>query len=1071
MNRDLVTLQLHIQLGSTFQSIVIASAYCAGDEPTPSDSLVRLAEYCSAKRLPLLLGCDANAHHDVWGSTDTNSRGESFLEFILKYNLEIMNVGNTPTFVTRARQEVLDITLASPSLCNYIRAWQVSPEPSLSDHRIISFDIEDVGSHSEEKRNPRRTDWTLYREHLCGSLSLISTVAKNTDELDRAVERVNESILEAFQESCPLRKRQAVMSTPWWSRELDRLRKLTRRSFNRAKRDGSWEEYRETLNLYNKEIRKAKRGSFRKFCAEISSIPVGARVYRAMANSGTLGASSLRKQDGSYTYCEPERLKLLLETHFPGCTLVGVDEEPPAWKPQRMDWKTAGEICSPRKLEWAIASFDPFKSPGEDRILPAFLKEGVKELLPHLVRICRASLAFGYIPQAWRTARVVFIPKAGKKDMANPRSFRPISLTSFMLKAMEKTVDNHVRTEILVKRPLHPCQHAYRAGRSTDTALYQLSNLLRDAAECKDTALAVFMDIEGCFDNTSHEAIVRALMTRGVAGTVTRWIQAALMSRTAEAQGISVKTTRGCPQGGVLSPLLWSLVVDELLQILTDEGIMCVGYADDVVVVVRGRCDSTLCELLQHALRLIGDWCGTVGLRLNATKTCVVPFTRRRKTNFKQVTINGTPIEWKREVKYLGVTLDSHLNFNQHVAEVTTKATRAMLLCRRLAGKSWGCSPKIMRQLYLTMVRPIILYGCAVWAGGSITETRRNILTKVQRLACVSITGARRSCPTAAMEVILDLPPLHIAVVTSARLAILRIASSSVTRSGRAKERDSSSLATCAYALELPRDRVPPVFCPERRFEVVLSNKRDFCETTVSLKDHTIKWYTDGSKISCGTGAGVYGPRTKYHVAMGKNATIYQAELFALDQCLQMNLDRNYRSRDIAIMSDSQAALRSLTSFVITSKMALECRTKLNELSRLNKVTLVWVPGHIGISGNEAADQLAKRGASSPFIGPEPFCGVGGNFVSGLIKDQAYRDAQEQWDALPGLRQSKALLGNYQKKRSRRLLNLSRGKLRIATGFLSEHCNLRGRMQKLGLADCAMLLRRTPFTSCLTVKL
>jgi len=124
---------------------VVASAYFA------------LADHCTRMHSPIIIGCDANAHHVIWGSSDVNQRGESLLEFILNNNLEILNVVNVPTFVTRVRSEVLDITLSSRSVASHINDWHVSPEESMSDHRIIRFNIGLNLEYSERKRNPRNT--------------------------------------------------------------------------------------------------------------------------------------------------------------------------------------------------------------------------------------------------------------------------------------------------------------------------------------------------------------------------------------------------------------------------------------------------------------------------------------------------------------------------------------------------------------------------------------------------------------------------------------------------------------------------------------------------------------------------------------------------------------------------------------------------------------------------------------------------------------------------------------------------------------------------------------------------
>jgi hypothetical protein len=80
----------------------------------------------------------------------------------------------------------------------------------------------------------------------------------------------------------------------------------------------------------------------------------------------------------------------------------------------------------------------------------------------------------GYVPAIWHQVKVVFIPKPGKNSYTGPRDFRPISLTSFLLKTLERLVDRYTRDAALVVTPLHPNQQAYQAGKSIETALHQL---------------------------------------------------------------------------------------------------------------------------------------------------------------------------------------------------------------------------------------------------------------------------------------------------------------------------------------------------------------------------------------------------------------------------------------------------------------------------------------------------------------------------------------------------------------------------------------------------------------------
>lgn len=87
-------------------------------------------QFCAENKLQAVLGLDCNAHHEIWDGTDTNKKGEWHLEFILNYNLDILNVGNEPTFITSNRWEVIDITIATSLISKNIKKWNVESRPS-----------------------------------------------------------------------------------------------------------------------------------------------------------------------------------------------------------------------------------------------------------------------------------------------------------------------------------------------------------------------------------------------------------------------------------------------------------------------------------------------------------------------------------------------------------------------------------------------------------------------------------------------------------------------------------------------------------------------------------------------------------------------------------------------------------------------------------------------------------------------------------------------------------------------------------------------------------------------------
>ncbi|XP_044573423.1 uncharacterized protein LOC123257665, partial [Drosophila ananassae] len=316
----------------------ICSAYMGHDHlgPPPHSLLRRLVEDSERKDIDLIIGCDANAHHNQWGSTDTNERGESIFDFILSSKLLVGNRGSEPTFVVKNRREVLDVTLFSHSLADAITSWRVLDKHSFSDHRYIEIVV----------------------------------------------------------------------------------------NFTRAQ--------------YNKELRKAKRVAWANFCTNIQETSEAARLRKILSTTAPI-AGYIKNTEGCWTTSSLETLETLINAHFPGCSSEGTTQVMRSQGHQG----SLNYLLSDRNLKWAIDSFKPFKSPGPDGILPAQLSRAGINLRKWIKKIFSTVFTTGMIPKAWLCTKVVFIPKAGKPSHCTPKDFRPISLSSFFLKTMERLLSLH----------------------------------------------------------------------------------------------------------------------------------------------------------------------------------------------------------------------------------------------------------------------------------------------------------------------------------------------------------------------------------------------------------------------------------------------------------------------------------------------------------------------------------------------------------------------------------------------------------------------------------------------------
>lgn len=404
------------------------------------------------------------------------------------------------------------------------------------------------------------------------------------------------------------------------------MRKLHRRAIVSGA-DSEWSIYRSALNSYNREIKESKKNSWHQFCESINDTNEAARLRKVLSKDKTT-IGSLQKPDNSWTETGAESLQILMSTHFPGSIDYNDNDTYPSQRSQVFGVENScspniSEIFSENKLEWAINSFKPYKSPGPDGIIPAMLQNSSKKIIPWLTVIFKRSLELGYIPKKWRNVNVVFIPKAGKPSHITAKDFRPISLSSFLLKTMERLMDLYIRKQL--GDQLCDSQHAYLKGKSVETALHDTVSIIERNLYYREYTLASFLDIEGAFNNVETTSIKKALVSAGVESTIVNWIDVMLKSRIISSKlsgSIMKKTvTRGTPQGGVISPLLWILVVNQILENMKAKGYKTIAYADDIVILISGKHLPTITNLMESALNMISRWSKQNGLGVNPSKT------------------------------------------------------------------------------------------------------------------------------------------------------------------------------------------------------------------------------------------------------------------------------------------------------------------------------------------------------------------------------------------------------------------------------------------------------------------
>jgi len=317
------------------------------------------------------------------------------------------------------------------------------------------------------------------------------------------------------------------------------------------------------------------------------------------------------------------------------------------------------------------------------------------------------------IPPSWLHAIVVPIPKPNKPSHL-PSSYRPISLTSNVCKLFEKMIVCRLDWFLEYHNVLHISQSGFRQRRKTTDHLLRLHDAIHKSMANKHNVLSVFIDIEKAYDMVNKEVLLSKLLSYGISGRMFRFIRSFLSNRTFQVCiGSTLSMTKrienSTPQGSVLSPILFSLMINYLPTRITSHAAL---YADDFCFWECGSDITLLNQLCQRSLTKVWNWCEECGFKLSSSKSTAVLFTRKHNpAPISLLLQDGTRLPLKKEYKYLGLTFQRNGSYSTRTQNVAAKCRARLNVIRFLKGTSWGAGKRPLLTVCRSFVRSVMEYG------------------------------------------------------------------------------------------------------------------------------------------------------------------------------------------------------------------------------------------------------------------------------------------------------------------------------------------------------------------------
>ena len=965
---------------------------------------------------PFLLLGDFNGHNPLWGCDDYNTKGRLLERFIDAHALCLFNDGSdTYLHPGTGTYTAIDLSLTNSDILTDF-SWQVMGDLCGSDHFPII--LENDTTTLEERIpqwNLKKADWGAFTA-LC--LTQLLDLSFN-DTLDPLTTFTNTLIAIADQTIPKTSTIPPRPHLPWNNKECKeavKARKKAERKFNRQPSSENLSNVRILRARARRSIKQFRRTSWREFVSKLTTRTPMRKVWNMIqklkGKTSKSGVKHLLTTDGDLLTTKPEIAEDLASTFANNSSTTSYTHEFQKFKDikekQYLNFKSRNteDYNEPFTLAELMTALQKSHdtATGPDQVHYQLLKHLPDECLRTLLDLYNDVWDTGNIPPPWKEATVIPIPKPGK-DHTKAINYRPIALTSCLCKTMERMLNDRLVYVLEYNGLITDFQCGFRKNRSTTDHLVRLETFIRDAFVKKEH-VAVFFYLEKAYDTTWKYGILKDLHDLGFRGRLPEFILNFLGDRAFRVRVGSTlsdlhEQEMGVPQGSILSVTLFSIKINAIVKTI-QKGVSPSLYVDDYNICYRAKRMATIERHLQLSLNKLHTWSLENGFKFSKSKTVCMHFCRLRTLHLDPVlTLGGEPILVVKETRFLGMLFDSILNFLPHIKALKARGLKALDIIKVVSNKDWGADSSVLLQLYRSLVRSKLDYGCIVY--GSACKSYIKQLDTIHHQGLRLCLGAYRTSPveslyTSAYEPSLENRRLKLSLQYVTKLAAnpSNPAYTSVffplyPELYQAKPKTIKPLCLRiqphleAAALDLQNvaktqiSEIPPwqIFKPEVHLHLTKHKKSDtdpsiFHSEFLEFKSQFpgyFCFYTDGSKDGDRVSSAAICKQYQKSERLPNQASIYTAEINAI--LLALGIMEHSNRMDFLLFSDSLSTLQALQSRKTDHPLLLKVLLKLTELdSKGFNIVFCWVPSHVGLAGNEKADLVAKQALTLPEVEP-----------------------------------------------------------------------------------------------------
>ena len=751
----------------------------------------------------VLMG-DFNARHISWGDTTNNSYGRELVDKIDNSKFTI-TTSKSPTFLSANGSSHIDLMIVSNNLSDKLKSPYTDDTVELFSgaprrgHVPLLCNF----AHKTSAAKPEIT------EKLCiDSMNWIEWSRDIEEDIVRNQQILNaenyphqlweylDKVITKATEDHAVTKKTTKHSKPYWTNHLTTLSKNlreARKAYNQRNTDPTLKKLNSARDAFDEERKRECEDFLLKRTSNLNSVQAMKfwkefnKIFKKKTESKI---DPLDDNNGGLLSENQELEEVLFSTFFEGHhlnhedfdneffnTVIALYEEiatADATGNNNDETTIQADLNSDITVQEILNCIKNTKYSGKSFDNEHFHPVMFKHLGNHAIALLHKlfNLCLQNSQWVWDSAQVIFLKKAGKDTYSKPGSYRPISISAYIGKLMEKIIAVRLETYLQQKNLYDPDQEGFSKGKNTVRYLNRLHLKIKADIAKKKTILCIFIDLEKAFDSIWKKGLIAKLFKLGITGYILRLIDHFLSSRKVNLN-INGSTGNyrqtldvGLPQGSVLSPILFRIYLMDLLHDLTNtDGIALLKFADDGTIIISSDSTEDCLRKTNHVLDEIHMWVTKWRLNINCqvNKTEIICFAsaeNNRNNIPKTFKIGNDVIHLVSQTKVLGIIIDENLSYKAHSDEVYKNLNATWADICKYSNRNWGFNQRTMVQLIKTLFIPKLMYAGHVWINKNNLQNIKSLWYKILK----ATVGATFNISAALAEVILGLPPIDIQV-------------------------------------------------------------------------------------------------------------------------------------------------------------------------------------------------------------------------------------------------------------------------------------------------------------------